>query len=192
MLPNKHLNEFEKTLLKIDSTLKKHSVEYTIIGGLAAIIYGRLRTTEDIDITLLAEIDALDKLYDIIIAHYTPLLKDSKEFFKRNYVLPVIDTETNVKLDFAAGLSGFDKKVIERRIRRKFGSIDIYVCSIEDLIIYKLVSARPQDIIDLEEIKKARTEKLDYEYLQKMARYFIEVEREDVLNNLNKLLQDVR
>lgn len=187
MLQSKYLNEFEKTLLKIDSTLKKHSIEYSIIGGLAAIMYGRLRTTEDIDITLLAEIDTLDKLYDLIIAHYIPILKDSKEFFKRNYVLPVVDTETNVKLDFAAGLSGFDKKVIERRVRRKFGSIDIYVCSIEDLIIYKLVSARPQDLIDLEEIKKASTEKLDFEYLQQMAKNFEEVEREDILENLNKL-----
>lgn len=183
------MNEFEKTLLKLTSLLKRNSIDYVIIGGTAAIIYGRLRTTEDIDITLLSEIDDLDRMYELIAANYSPMIEDSEEFFKKNYVLPVMDLETKVKLDFAAGLSGFDKKVIERKVEKKFGSILVNVCSVEDLIVYKLVSARPQDMIDLEEIMKANRGNLDTKYLQKMAESFIEVERSDVLENLEKLLK---
>jgi hypothetical protein len=182
------LTEIEKTLLKLDSLLKANSIDYVVIGGTAAIIYGRLRTTEDIDITLLSELENFDMLYNLISTHYSPILSDPENFFKKNYVLPVMDTETSVKIDFAAGLSGFDKKVLERKVIRKFGTIEINICSIEDLIIYKLVSARPQDLLDIEELIKANKETLDIIYLKKMAENFIEVERGDVLDNLNKYL----
>jgi hypothetical protein len=182
------LTEIEKTLQKLDSLLKANSIDYVVIGGTAAIIYGRLRTTEDIDVTLLSELENFNTLYKLISTHYLPILTDPENFFKKNYVLPVIDTETNVKIDFAAGLSGFDRKVLERKTIKKFGTVEINVCSIEDLIIYKLVSARPQDVLDIEELIKANKEILDIIYLKKMAENFIEVEREDILENLNKQL----
>jgi hypothetical protein len=102
-----------------------------------------------------------------------------------------MDSETKVKIDFAAGLSEFDKKVIQRKVQRKFGNVMINVCSLEDLIIYKLVSARPQDILDIKELMKARKDEYDLVYLKNMAKNFIEVERSDVFENLNKFLKDV-
>lgn len=185
------MNQLEKTLLKIDTLLKANSIDYAVIGGTAAIIYGRLRTTEDIDVTLLAELEIFNKLYKLITNHYSPMLSDSENFFKKNFVLPVMDSETKVKIDFAAGLSEFDKKVIQRKVQRKFGNVMINVCSLEDLIIYKLVSARPQDILDIKELMKARKDEYDLVYLKNMAKNFIEVERSDVFENLNKFLKDM-
>ncbi len=180
--------DLEKTLFKINSLLQVNNIDYAIIGGVAVLYYGRLRTTEDIDVTLIAEIEDLESLHALILENYTPLYDKSLEFFKRNFVLPVKDTETDVKIDFAAGLSGFDKIVLTRKVLGKIGEVEINICSIEDLILYKLFSARPLDFLDVEELLRLNKGKPDFIYMKNMAKNFIEVERNDVLENLNKYL----
>ena len=127
-------------------------------------------------------------LHDLISNNFRLLLEESLDFFEKRFILPVLDYERNVKIDFAAGLSEFDKKVIKRRIRKKIGNAEVYLCTIEDLILYKLFSARPIDIIDVEDLIKHNKDALDLEYLKATAKDFIEVERGDVLENLNKFL----
>jgi predicted nucleotidyltransferase len=183
------LNEFESTLERLVSLLKANSIDYVIIGGAAAIIHGRLRTTEDIDVTLLTDLEDLGTLYKLISSHYCPIWRDSENFFKKNFVLPVFDEETKVRIDFAAGLSEFDRKVLERKVQKKIGKILINICSVEDLIIYKLISARPQDLLDIEALLKINKDNLDQKYMKSTAKAFIEAERSDVLENLNKYLQ---
>lgn len=183
------MTEFESTLEKLVSLLKSNSIDYVIIGGAAAIIHGRLRTTEDIDVTLLTELEDLGILHKLISSHYSPIWRDSENFFLKNFVLPVVDKETNVRIDFAAGLSEFDRKALERKVQKKFGKIVINICSVEDLIIYKLISSRPQDLLDIEELLKINKDNLDQEYMKSTAKGFIEAERSDVLENLKKYLQ---
>ena len=54
--------EFEQTLEDIDTRCRKHKIPYAIIGGTAANIYGLERTTVDIDVTIIAEIDELESI----------------------------------------------------------------------------------------------------------------------------------
>jgi hypothetical protein len=108
------LIDIEKTISKLDSLLQRNNIDYAIIGGVAAIYYGRLRTTEDIDVTLIAEIEDLKTLHTLIVSNYKVKFNGSLEFFEKNFVLPVIDPETNVNIDFAAGLGGFDRSALKK------------------------------------------------------------------------------
>jgi len=183
------MSDIYQTLIKLDSFLTEKKIEYAIIGGTAAILYGRLRATEDIDVTLMVNLEDIAKIHEIVVEAYMPRLKESKEFFQRNFVLPVIDKQSNVRIDFSAGLSEFDKNVIKRRVRKKIGEIEVFICSLEDLILYKLFSSRPIDFIDVEELIKHPIQKLDLKYLTETASKFVELEREDVLLNLQKYLK---
>ena len=95
-----------------------------------------------------------------------------------------------MRIDFSAGISEFDKSVIRRRKRVKFKNTNFYVCSFEDLILYKLIAARPQDIADVEKLFQLnRDGEIDKVYLLKVAKQFIDLERSDVFEKLNEYLQ---
>ena len=184
-----HLTSFEKTLASIDQVCQKCSLQYAIIGGIAAIIHGLRRTTQDVDITLLIELNHIEKIGNILIKNFPPSQKDPIDFFQKHFVLPTKHKATGIPIDFTAGLSGFDKLVIQRSKRIKFGSIPVNVCSIEDLIIYKLVASRTRDMADVEELLELYYTDLDKKYLLSITEEFVQIDREDVLKNLKNLLK---
>ncbi len=50
------MTKYEKALSNLDHFCSKHSIEYAIIGGIAVIMYGYQRTTNDIDATILVNL----------------------------------------------------------------------------------------------------------------------------------------
>ncbi|MFA5804115.1 MAG: nucleotidyl transferase AbiEii/AbiGii toxin family protein [Melioribacteraceae bacterium] len=177
------MNPFEKTLKDIDDFCIPNKIKYAIIGGLALIFHKIQRTTNDIDITLLIDLENMESVSKQIISKFKPIFSDPIPFFQKYFVLPVIDEKTEMRIDFSAGLTGFDKQVIERSERKKFGSLNLPFCTIEDLIVYKLFAARHRDMADLEEIAKIHKDKLDRIYLNKVLNEFSKLERNDMISN---------
>lgn len=182
------MNEFEKALSFIDNFCKKNSIDYAVIGGIAVVTYGSLRTTKDIDITLLCEIDELESIHNIFIEEFIPLISDSLTFFKQNFVLPLKHSTIDVRFDIIAGLTGFDKNMISRRKRIQFGEVEFYVCSLEDLIIYKLFGKRFQDLADISDLIRINKKSLDTDYLLKQTSEFIDLGRDDMIQDLKNFL----
>lgn len=151
------------------------------------MVYGEKRTTRDIDATVLCELEDLDSFHKLMEKKFTPAFENTLDYFKRNFILPVDDPETNLRIDIAAGLTEFDKSVISRKRRKSFGDVEIFVCSLEDLIIYKLFAGRDQDISDFKSLV-LKNKQIDKKYLSETADKFRELEREDILENLNKFL----
>jgi len=184
------LTKFESALVNLDKFLFSHKIEYVVIGGVAVIIHGYQRTTTDIDITILCDLEDLDQIHNLFKSKFHPAFKGTLEYFKRNFILPVDESENSIRIDIAAGLTEFDKSVIKRKVRKKLGETEVYVCTLEDLIIYKLFASREQDIADVRSLLKKN--KVDKTYLFQAANKFKELERGDILENLNKFLEDAR
>jgi hypothetical protein len=182
------LTKFEQTLKLIYDICEEKSIPYVIIGGIAGIIHNLSRTTQDIDITLLAKYSEIENIGNVLLKDFKPIKNNPIEFFKKYFVFPSVCKKTNIHVDFAAGLSGFDKIVIDRRLKTNFGNVKVYVCSVEDLIIYKLVANRTQDKADVEQLLNIHKKKLDIKYLTKIAKGFVEVEREDILEYIKSNL----
>ena len=182
--------QFEKTLKRLDDFCEKESIKYAVIGGVAVISYDYQRTTKDIDITILCKLEELKDLHDKFLKAYLPLQNDSLNFFSKNFLLPVKDEITDIKIDVAAGLTIFDDSIIKRRKRMKLGKAEFYICALEDLIIYKLFAGRHQDIGDVEILLNKNKNLFDKKYLFDTAEKFRELEREDIIESLNKLLNE--
>ena len=181
------MTNFETSLQHLHNFFSENSIEYAIIGGVAVIIYGEQRTTDDIYVTVLCELEHLDNFHKMMGKKFTPAFEGTLEYFKRNFILPLDDPVTELRIDIAAGLTEFDKKVISRRKKKFFGEVEVYVCSLEDLIIYKLFANREQDIADVKHLLEKQLNSTDKKYLLETAEMFRELEREDVLENLTKL-----
>jgi len=55
------MTPFEETLKNIDEFCIQHGIQYSIIGGLAFIAYKIQRTTNDIDVTLLIDLERMSQ-----------------------------------------------------------------------------------------------------------------------------------
>lgn len=181
------MNLFELTLADIDNFCTTEKIPYSIIGGLALIAYKIHRTTNDIDVNLLINLEELEIVSKKISDKFKPLFTDPIQFFQTNFVLPVLDNGTGLQIDFLAGLTSFDKQVIQRSKRINFGRLKLPFCSIEDLILYKLFANRPKDNADLFELAKLHHENLDRKYITNMLAEFSNLDRNDMRENFRKI-----
>lgn len=161
--------KFERTLRDIDRRCRKHKIPYAVIGGIAAIVHGSLRATSDIDITVLAEVDALERVLEVFADDYVSIRPDPLKFFQLCLFVPLQHKATAMKVDIAAALSGFERAAIGRSQRSLYGKAEVNVCTVEDLIILKLVAARSKDLSDIEILIPANRKQLDLKYLRARA-----------------------
>ena len=82
--------------------------------------------------------------------------------------LPLGSPKSEWHLDFTLGDSPFDQSALQRRQQRQLFGRQVWVASPEDLMIYKLVSGRPQDLLDVRQIRDYQKD-LDAAYLRRWA-----------------------
>jgi hypothetical protein len=144
---------FKALLIKISRQLSKDNIPYMVIGGQAVLYYGEPRLTEDIDITLgigIEEYKKIERLTDTLSMDI--LVENPKDFIKKTMVLPVMDKKTGIRVDFIFSFSVYEREAIKRAVGVKFNNHTVKFGSVEDIIIHKIISGRPRDIEDVENI----------------------------------------
>lgn len=129
------------------------SVECALVGALAVAVWGAPRATKDIDILVRRE--QLAKARDALRAIGFTLegqpfaFKDGTEMQRVNKVGPQGDLMT---VDFIL----VDKNLEaawDSRARMRFGDVDVSVISRDALIAMKAQAARPQDVMDIQNLR---------------------------------------
>ncbi|MBK9070496.1 MAG: nucleotidyl transferase AbiEii/AbiGii toxin family protein [Myxococcales bacterium] len=125
---------------------------YSVIGGMAVIAHGQARTTQDIDLawvptgpTAAAKLLAAAKAYG-----FAPRIKNAAAFAEQNLVLLVVHQPTGVPIDISFAMQEFELRAARNAKRRKLFGVAIPVVGLSDLIIYKMIAARTQDVADVE------------------------------------------
>jgi len=163
---------FESLLKKLSQELNLQSIPYMVIGGQAVLVYGEPRLTKDIDITLGINVDELDKLVNLIkTLNLNILVDDYSQFVKDTLVLPTIDEITGIRIDFVFSYSEFEKQAIKRAKGISIENTKVNFASLEDLVIHKIISARPRDIEDIKSVV-LKNPNYDSEYIIKWLREF--------------------
>lgn len=140
---------FKNLLISISKAFKKHEIPYIIIGGQAVLLYGEPRLTKDIDITVGLNIDALDKILNIMVDIGTkPLPKNLKHFVRETMVLPLVHQESGIRIDIIFSFSDFEKTAIQRANKITLEDTEVQFVSLEDLIVFKVFSGRNRDLED--------------------------------------------
>jgi hypothetical protein len=80
--------------------------------------------------------------------------------------LPFGDRKSPWHLDLTLGDSPFDRSALGRKKKVELFDRKVWVASPEDLLVYKLVSWRDRDVLDVHAILK-RQKSLDVAYLRK-------------------------
>ena len=134
------------------SLLNAHKVDYIIIGATAFPVHGWARATLDIDIFIRQTRDNAEKTwkalkefgYDITDVTVDDLVQ--KKLLIRQYI---------VELDVHPFVKGADfESSWKHKVAGKFGAVDVFYASLEDLIQMKEAAGRPKDQEDLKVLKK--------------------------------------
>lgn len=178
----------QRTLADIIHLLKREGIEYALVGGLAASLRGRPRVTADVDLVIAADVNrAIDLVSLLDTSEFKPLFADVVDVVERALLLPLRHRTTNVKVDLAIGLSGFEQLLISRAEPIEFAGTTAMVATAEDIVIMKVVAGRPQDEQDLAGIIAAQANQLDWDYCLKIAADLGEAIDQDLVGRVNAL-----
>lgn len=151
-----------ESFLLINRFFQEKRLRYCLIGGLAAGYWGEPRFTRDIDFTVATRTGKLNSL--------TQQLK--KEGYKvvskgEGQIQIVQKGSLHFQADVILAETDYQDWVVQRAISIPMFSIEVPMCSAEDLIILKLIANRRQDLLDIENVLKKKSVKLDKAYLKK-------------------------
>lgn len=152
--------------------LSDAAVEYLVVGGVAVVLHGHLRTTADLDLVIRLEpdnvrraIEALSKLGlrprppVAALAFADPAQREDWINTKNMTVFsmwdpsdPTFDVDLFVRepFDFAAAY--------RRRFDVPIGATTTTVVGLEDLLALKRSAGRPQDLLDVDALTALRLE----------------------------------
>ena len=168
----------------IQNFIEDKGWEFYFIGGLTVQVWGQPRLTRDIDLTIFTNLVDETKYISAFLERYKPKFHDAEKFALTNRVLPMF-TETGIGIDVTlSGISDGSQALDRSSYQPYTESINLRICSPDDLIIMKTVAARPQDWMDIESVI-IRQDHLDWPYiectLEGLTAY------EDMTDRLNRL-----
>ncbi len=129
-------------------------VEYLVIGAYAVFEYTEPRYTKDMDVWVNPAPDNARRVYRALARFGAPLGNTPPEFFtQQSMVLQVGVSPNRIDILMGAGQLDFDA-AWERRSERTYGGVLMHVLGRDDLIQTKKIAGRPQDLLDIEMLRK--------------------------------------
>ncbi|MEK7568445.1 MAG: DUF6036 family nucleotidyltransferase [Patescibacteria group bacterium] len=182
---------FEETAFKrVVDLFNKYNISYMLTGGLAVTVWGRTRSTLDIDIVLNIKKDDIEKLASAFQKENFFLDKETVEMaLDKKLSFNAIDRETNTTIDcYLIGNNEYEAGRFQRKIVRNIVGVKVNVISPEDLILIKLQwhrdSGSTRHLEDAESILKIT--EVDLKYIKDWA------EKQSTTEILENLLKKIK
>ncbi|MBI4406417.1 hypothetical protein HY571_00720, partial [Candidatus Micrarchaeota archaeon] len=152
---DKELNSLDKLVIRFCEKLKKNNIRYCLVSGYVAIVFGRSRATEDVDIItermprekfavlwkdILTEFECVNEDDENKVYNEFLLNNDSIRFSEPGKPMP------NIELKFEHKL--LDKYSLENALKFELNGHLLYISPLELQIAYKLYLGSDKDIED--------------------------------------------
>ncbi len=148
-------------------------VRYVIVGGVGANLYGRPRSTFDVDLILAVSADDAARLAAAFRARGFEVSPDDiRDALGERSHFTVHDLRSEYRLDCKGAYSARERVALDLRRRVRSGRGYLYVDAPEDLIVAKLLFGSPQDVLDAEAVYARQLPRLDLRRVGSLARRF--------------------
>ena len=150
---------------RIFEILNRHGVDYVVIGGIAVIAHGHIRTTADVDFVADTEFGNLERLAAALRDLHAELRGVDAHLLDVDIYDPhTLATGANFTMTSEAGHLDFFNEIPgglpydrlrERAMVAEVRGARIVIAGFEDLIRMKIAADRPQDHADIAALRDA-------------------------------------
>lgn len=165
------MRTLEDLIRDIVVILKNLRVDYVIVGGIAAVAWGNIRTTRDVDIILLLKESDIPKfIIRLKDSNFSITEDEVKTAMKEKGHFTIFDKLSVYHIDAKGVYGKTEMETLKHRRKIDLNGLNCYIASPEDIIANKLLFGREQDIKDAEGIYVRQLEKLDRKLLEKRCK----------------------
>ncbi len=145
------MNSDFNDLLKL---MDQFQVRFLVVGGYAVIRHTEPRFTKDLDLWIEATAENAERCFRALAAFGAPLTGLAPlDFTQRGYIYQMGVPPFRVDVLMSLGVLDFDA-AWKRRDVQVIDGLSIPFLSKADLIESKLAAGRPQDLLDVEQLRK--------------------------------------
>ena len=175
----KELNQLDDFVIDFTKILNELDIKYVIVSGYVAILFGRNRSSEDVD--MLIEKISYEKfkhLWKLLANQFECLNTENCEGAFNEY----LDSKTSLRfcykgqylpnMEIKFGKDYFDEWTLNNKIKVVLNKNLFFISEIEPQISYKLVLGSKKDIEDARFLYKMFKDKLDFNKLDQFNRKF--------------------
>lgn len=155
-------------LKKLISFFNQYDIPYMLSGSMAMSLYALPRMTRDFDFVVHLKKTDVNKLTEYFQSGYYCDEDSIREAIKDKGMFNIIDHASGYKADFVILKDEpFRQAEFDRRREEAMFGMDVYVVSMEDLLISKLIWIQdfqsPQQMEDIKALKK--NPRMDWAYI---------------------------
>jgi hypothetical protein len=158
-------------VLAVIDYLNAHTVPYMLVGSLATNIYCVPRSTEDGDVVIQSSVAEIARHISQAVEgiHFNPQLSFESVTATRKVVLRTKSHAFEVEL-FQLTDDDHDRMRFSRRIQMQTMDRQVWVASLEDMIVTKLRwsqhAGREKDISDARNLMGVQCDRIDWPYVE--------------------------
>jgi hypothetical protein len=143
----------EPLLVQVARVLAEHRLEAVMVGNAAAALHGAPVTTLDIDFMFRKTPTNLKKLKAVARSFSASVFRP---YYPASGLFPVINEDNGLQLDFMTALHGIRsfEGLRSRATAVSFGSHQLWVASLADIIKSKRAAGRERDLAVLDTLEK--------------------------------------
>lgn len=189
--------EIENALSRLKKIFRATKLNYVIVGGIAVIHYGHIRTTQDIDLIIEDDVSKLSQFVSLLDAYEFDVMKDQFEMaYKEKTNISIFDKKSFLRRDIKIADKKREYEVLNNAMRETIFGKELFITPLEYVLIGKLIYMGQiddipdseileyQDVIDFLTIYHANRDRIDIPFLKQKAK---EMDLENPLKNLLEL-----
>ena len=163
----------EDLLHRLVRALAAYRIPYMLIGGQAVLFHGHPRLTQDVDVTLGVDTDAVTTILAVCRrAGLKPLVKRPQAFVCDTHILPAHDARSGLRVDLIFSNTPYERQALSRARRASVSRVSVRFASLEDVMIHKLVAGRPVDTEDVRVLMAKHHGRVDARYVRRWLKQF--------------------
>lgn len=151
--------------------LERAGIPYMLTGSIALSVYAQPRMTRDIDLVVELGSGDAQRVTELFLPDYYVSADDARRALSARGMFNLLHLEKMVKLDLIVRKDEvYRRHEFGRRVRHRLGEFDAWIVSKEDLILSKLVWAKPSaSEFQLRDVRSLLATGADTAYLRRWA-----------------------
>lgn len=140
------MTEELESLKRVVENLDSGKFKYILTGSMAMSFYSVPRMTRDSDIVIQLMAKDIDRFYELFSENFFLDINMIRDCVKQKMMFNIFDKETLFKIDCIIKLENeYEDLKFQRKLKMKINEFELFVISVEDLIISKLYWAKDSE-----------------------------------------------